>query len=119
TPVIEEARIAGLAWERLPEPRPQLTLEIYFPAGQEHIFYLGPHAPRLTPIEVDLLHSIWLQLSAEVAPLELHHHDHVHFALEALRDDLAAGDHQEALRRIRQHVQRVRTRSTVPADAVA
>ena len=48
-PVTEEARIAGLAWERLPEPRPQLTLEIYFPGGQEHIFYLGPHAPHLTP----------------------------------------------------------------------
>jgi amino acid transporter/nucleotide-binding universal stress UspA family protein len=119
TPVIEEARIAGLAWEHLPEPKPQLTLETYFPGGQEHIFYLGPHAPRLTPVEIDLLHSIWLQVSAEVAPLELHHHDVVHFALEALRDDLADGNRQEALRRIRQHVQRVRARSTVPADAVA
>jgi len=119
TPVTEEARMAGLAWERLPEPKPQLTLEIYFPTGQEHIFYLGPHAPRLTPVEVDLLHSIWLQVSAEVAPLELHHHDVVHFALEALRDDLLDGNRQEALRRIRQHVQRARTRSTVPADAVA
>jgi amino acid transporter len=119
TPVIEEARMAGLAWERLPEPKPQLSLEIYFPTGQEHIFYLGPHAPRLTPVEVDLLHSIWLQVSAEIAPLELHHHDVVHLALEALRDDLADGDHQETLRRIRQHVQRARARSTVPADAVA
>jgi len=119
TPVTEEARMAGLAWERLPEPKPQLTLEIYFPTGQEHIFYLGPHAPRLTPVEVDLLHSIWLQVSAEIAPLELHHHDVVHFALEALRDDLSDGNHQEALRRIRQHVQRVRARSTVPTDAVA
>jgi amino acid transporter/nucleotide-binding universal stress UspA family protein len=119
TPVIEEGRIAGVAWERLPDPKPQLTLEVYYPTGQEHIFYLGPHAPRLTPVEVDLLHSIWLQVSAEVAPLELHHHDVVHFALEVLRDDLAEGDHQEALRRIRQHVQRVRTRPTVPADAVA
>ena len=61
TPVIEEARIAGLAWERLPDPKPQLTLEVYFPTGQEHIFYLGPHAPRLTPKEIDLLHGIWLR----------------------------------------------------------
>ena len=30
-PVTEEARIAGLAWERLPDPKPQLTLEILFP----------------------------------------------------------------------------------------
>ena len=44
----DEARMAGLAWEALPEPRPNLTLEIYSPDGQEHVFYLGPHAPRLT-----------------------------------------------------------------------
>ena len=119
TPVIEEARIAGLAWERLPDPKPQLTLEVYFPTGQEHIFYLGPHAPRLTPKEIDLLHGIWLQVSAEVAPHELHHHDVVHFALEALRDDLADSGRQEAVRRLRQHVQRARGRSTVPSDAVA
>src|SRR5437588_4993308 len=48
-PANEEARIARLAWEHLPEPRPQLTLQIYFPGGQEHVFYLGPHAPHLTP----------------------------------------------------------------------
>ena len=70
-PVTEEARIAGLAWERLPQPKPQLTLEIYFPSGQEHVFYLGPHAPHLTPKEVDLLHSIWLELSSDVAPEEI------------------------------------------------
>src|SRR5437879_11243488 len=45
-PVTEEARIAGLAWERLPAPKPQLILQIYFPNGQEHVFYLGPHADR-------------------------------------------------------------------------
>ena len=61
TPVAEEARLAGLAWERLPDPKPQLTLEFYFPSGQEHIFYLGPHAPHLTPKEIDLLHGIWLE----------------------------------------------------------
>src|SRR5262249_43402072 len=67
-PAAEEARIAGLAWERLPDHKPQLTLEVHFPTGQEHIFYLGPHAPRLTPAEIDLLHRLWLDLSSEVAP---------------------------------------------------
>src|SRR5207247_6856252 len=75
TPVIEEARIAVLAWERLPDPKPQLTLEVYFQGGQEHIFYLGPHAPRLTRKEIDLLHGIWLDASRQIAPQELHHHD--------------------------------------------
>jgi len=119
TPVIEEARIAGLAWERLPDPKPQLSLEVYFPSGQEHIFYLGPHAPRLTPVEIDLLHRLWLQVSAEVAPLELHHHDVVHFALEALQSELADGNRQEAVRLLRTHVQRARTAGAPRADAVA
>src|SRR5262249_50795455 len=54
--VIEEARVAGLAWERLREQKPQLVLEIYSPNGQEHVFYLGPHAPHLTAKEIELLH---------------------------------------------------------------
>jgi hypothetical protein len=96
--VTEEARTAGLAWERLPDPKPQLMLEIIFPSGQEHIFYLGPHAPRLTAKEIDLLHSIWLELSSEVAPEEIHHYDVVHLALNELRQELADGQRQAGLR---------------------
>src|SRR5207245_2922932 len=88
SPVTEEARLAGLAWERLPDPKPQLTLGIYFPSGEEHVLYLGPHAPHLTQKEIDLLHSIWLELSQELTPEEIHHHDIVHFALGKLRQDL-------------------------------
>jgi amino acid transporter len=109
-PVTEEARTAGLAWERLPAPKPQLTLEILFPSGQEHIFYLGPHAPRLTPKEVDLLHSIWLELSNDVAPEEIHHHDVVHFALDELRQELNDHDREEVIRRIRLHLQEIKER---------
>lgn len=105
SPVPEEARVAGLAWERLPDPKPQLTLEIHFPTGQEHIFYLGPHSPRLTPKEIDLLHGIWLELSSELAPREIHHHDIVHFALEELQQKLHVANRTEALKRLRQHLQ--------------
>ena len=109
-PVAEEARIAGLAWERLPQPKPQLTLEIYFPSGQEHVFYLGPHAPHLTPKEVDLLHSIWLELSSDVAPEEIHHHDVVHFALNELQQELSNTEREEVLRRLRRHLQEIKDR---------
>ncbi len=109
-PVTEEAYLAGLAWERLSDPKPQLTLEIYFPSGQEHIFYLGPHAPHLTPKEIDLLHSLWLEISNEVAPEEIHHHDVVHFALEELREDLSNSRRQEVLHRLRHHLQEIKDR---------
>ena len=109
-PVTEEARIAGLSWERLSDPKPQLILEIYFPSGQEHVFYLGPHAPHLTPKETDLLHSIWLELSSDVAPEEIHHHDIVHFALEELQQELSNTEREEVLRRLRRHLQEIKDR---------
>jgi len=109
-PVTEEARIAGMAWEHLSDPKPQLTLQIYFPGGQEHVFYLGPHAPHLTPNEVDLLHSIWLELSSDVAPEEIHHHDVIHFALEELRQELSNAEREEVLRRLRQHLEEIKGR---------
>ncbi len=68
-----------------------MTLEIFTPSGQEQVFYLGPHAPRLTPKEIDLLHKIWLQLSDKLPGQEIHHHDIVHFALDEVERELANG----------------------------
>jgi amino acid transporter len=105
----EEARIAGLAWEALPAPKPQLTLEIHSPNSQEHIFYLGPHAPHLTPKEIDLLHSLWLEFSKDVAPEELHHRDVVHFALNELVRETHNSGREEVLERLREHLREIRT----------
>jgi amino acid transporter len=106
----EEARLAGLAWERLPQPKPRLILEIHSPGGQEWIRYLGPHSPRLTPKEIDLLHSIWLDFSNEVSPVELHHHDIVHFALTELEKEIDEGKRREVLERLREHLEEIQPR---------
>jgi amino acid transporter len=106
----EEARVAGLAWERLVDPKPQLTLVIYSPGGSEHIFYLGPHAPHLTAKEIDLLHGIWLQLSNDVAPEEIHHHDVIHFALEELKQEMNDYQRDGVVNRLRQHLQTIKER---------
>src|SRR5262245_28391395 len=104
TTFVEDARIAGLAWERLPDPKPQLALQFYFPSGQDKVFYLGPHAPHLTAKEIDLLHGIWLELSSEVAPDEIHHHDVVHFALEELQHRMKNSNRHGVISRLRQHL---------------
>ena len=109
-PVAEEARYAGLAWEKLPDPKPHLTLEIRTPDGQEEIIYLGPHAPRLTPKEIDLLHSLWLRFSTELAPEEVHHHDIVHFALNELTDEIAHGKDREVAGRLKDHLAEIKSR---------
>jgi hypothetical protein len=116
-PVTEQAREIGLAWERMPEPRPRLALEIFTPAGQEYIFYLGPHAPRLTPKEIDVLHKMWLKFSEKLAGEELHHHDIIHFALTELEREIAEGQGDEVLERLRQHLRDIQTRRlNPPAD---
>ena len=111
----EEARVAGLAWEHLPEPRPDIKLEIYTPDGKEYPFYLGPHAPHLTPKEIELLHGIWLELSDEVMPEELHHHDVVHFALEHLRAGISDGRRAEIVDGLKKHLAQAHQRR-VPND---
>jgi amino acid transporter len=108
--VAEDARLAGLAWERLPNPRPALTLEILSSGGQQDIFYLGPHAPHLTQTEIDLLHGIWLELSQEVAPQEVHHHDVVHMSLEDVRERLGGGERGVIVERLREHLQQIKER---------
>ena len=110
--VAEEARRVGLAWEHLEPPRPALTLEIYTATGQEFVSYFGRHEPHLTRKEIDLLHSIWLDCSTELAPEELHHHDIVHFALDKLQEELANSDgkREEVMTRLRQHLLAIKDR---------
>ena len=113
-PIAEQAREIGLSWERMAEPRPRVSLEIFTSSGQEQIFYLGPHAPRLTPKEIDLLHKVWLELSDKLPAEEIHHHDIVHFALAELDREIAGGQEDSVLKRLRDHLQEIQTRRLNP-----
>jgi amino acid transporter len=114
--VTDQAREIGLAWERMPEPRPSVTLEIFTPTGQEDVFYLGPHAPRLTPKEVDLLHKLWLELSEKLPTEEVHHHDVVHFALDEVEREIAQGQGADVVDRLREHLRGIQSRRLRPAN---
>lgn len=103
--VAEQAREIGLAWEKLPDPRPPFNLEIFQPGGQREFYLLGPHAPHLTSNEVNLIHQLWLRYSDLVSPEELHHHDVVHFALNELEREREEGRDQELIDRLRTHLQ--------------
>jgi hypothetical protein len=101
----EQALHFGDAWEKLPDPKPQFNLEIHQQNGDKLYKVLGPHAPNLTANEVNLIHRLWLRLNETVTPLELHHHDVVHFALEELQKDLEEGQEEKLLARLRAHVE--------------
>src|ERR1700674_1491918 len=100
----EQAREIGEAWEKLPDPKPQFNLEIHLPNGDKIYKVLGPHAPNLTANEVNLLHRLWLRFSEAVAPLEMHHHDVVHFALEEVQKEVEEGHEDEVVKRLRAHL---------------
>ncbi len=114
TTITDQAHDIGLAWERMPEPRPRVALELFTPSGQEQIFYLGPHAPRMTPKEIDLLHKIWLQLGERLPGKEIHHHDIVHFALTEVERELGNGESEDVLARLREHIADIQDRRQTP-----
>lgn len=84
----EQGKLSGDAWERLPQPRPRLTLEIHTPDGQVHEYRLGPHTPRLRPEDVSLLHKIWLEATSRPELASLHHYHIVRIALEKLQSEI-------------------------------
>jgi hypothetical protein len=110
----EQAREMGLAWERLPAPRPQINLEIYAPGGKQELFFLGPHAPHLTSNEVALVHRQWLHYSELVAPEELHHHDIVHFAMNEIDREREEGREAELLERLKRHIEENKVKRPPP-----
>src|SRR5438477_4723198 len=101
----EQARQIGEAWEKLGDAKPQFNLEIHLPNRDKLYKVLGPHAPNLTANEVNLLHRLWLRFSDAVAPLEMHHHDVVHFALEEVQKEMEEGHEDIVVSRLRQHLE--------------
>jgi hypothetical protein len=88
----EQAKAFGDAWEKLPAPRPQLSLEIQDEGtGKKMFFNLGPHPPRLWPEDMDLLHKLWLDLTNRGLGHKLHHRDVVSVALHELESKLSSG----------------------------
>jgi hypothetical protein len=104
-PTEEQARHIGDAWEKLGDPKPQFNLEIHLQNGDKVYKVLGPHAPNLTANEVNLIHRLWLRFNDTIAPLELHHHDVVHFALEEVQKELDDGQEEALMARLRAHVE--------------
>jgi amino acid transporter len=93
----EQAKLTGDAWERLPEPRPRLEMEVVFPDGQSSIYSLGPHTPRLRQQDLELLHKIWLEITSNPEYKGLHHYHVVALALRELERELKTGNREQVL----------------------
>ena len=100
----EQAKLTGDAWERLPEPRPRMTLEVCAPDGTIREFSLGPHAPRMRPQDVELMHQLWLSITADPKFAGAHHYHIVALALEELRRELSTEQRAELLQKLQEEM---------------
>ena len=104
----EQGKVVGHEWEKLPEPRPSLSLEIVLENQQDTMFFnLGPHPPRLWPEDVDLVHALWLELSAMGPGAKLRHRDVIGAALRRMASDLRKGRSGEVIEDVMREVQGV------------
>ncbi len=96
----EQAKLTGNAWERLPEPRPRLTLEVCAPDGTIREYALGPHSPRMRPQDVELMHQLWLNITADPKFAGAHHYHIVALALEELQRELSTEQRAQLLQKL-------------------
>jgi amino acid transporter len=102
----EQAKLTGDAWERLPEPRPRLILEVCAPDGTIREFALGPHAPRMRPQDVELMHRLWLNITTDPKYAGAHHYHIVALALEELQRELSTEQRAELLQKLQDEINR-------------
>ena len=80
----EQAFYMGQAWEALPEPKRQFNFCVVSADGDYKVFYIGPHAPSLSPEDVQLVHRLWLNMRRDPSASDLHHSDIITYALTRL-----------------------------------
>ena len=96
----QQAKLTGDAWERLPEPRPRLAMEIHSPSGSMREYALGPHTPRMRPQDLELMHKVWLDVTSDPRLAGAHHYHIVAVALEELRRELDSDERAEVLAKL-------------------
>jgi hypothetical protein len=72
------------------------------PSGEAKAFYIGPHAPKLSPDDVQLVHRLWVNMRRDPSVPDLHHSDIITYALTRLAGQYAR-EKQEILRDLRNY----------------
>jgi amino acid transporter len=85
----DQAFHMGQAWETLPNPKRQFNFFVISPDGDTKVFYIGPHAPSLSPDDVQLVHRLWLNMRRDPTTQDLHHSDIITYALTRLAGQYA------------------------------
>jgi amino acid transporter len=113
----EQGKLTGDAWERLPEPRPRLTLVVYEPDGSYNEYLLGPHTPRMRPQDIGLMHKVWLDVTKDSRFAGAHHYHIVALALEQLQKDLKGSERAELLDKLEKEIHESEDDNSPPSTA--
>ncbi|SPF43617.1 Amino acid transporter [Candidatus Sulfotelmatobacter kueseliae] len=100
----EQAKLTGDAWERLPEPRPRLALDVCGPDGSVREYALGPHTPRMRAQDVELMHKLWLDITTDPKYAAAHHYHIVALALEELQRELGTEQREQLLEKLQEEM---------------
>ena len=98
----DQAFHLGQAWEALPEPKRQFNYYVIGNTGETKVFYIGPHAPSLSPEDIQLVHRLWLNMRRDPSMQNLHHSDIINYALTNLAGQYAR-EKQDILRDLRNY----------------
>jgi hypothetical protein len=98
----DQAFHMGQAWEALSGPKRQFNFYVVDPSGESKVFYIGPHAPNLSPDDVQLVHRLWINMRRDPSVQDLHHSDIITYALTRLAGQYAR-EKQEILRDLRNY----------------
>jgi len=102
----EQGKLTGDAWERLPDPKPRMRLEVVAADGRKWEYILGPHTPRMRSQDLKLMHDIWLHVTRDREFSELHHYHVVAVALRELNERLHGPERQQALDDLKDEIDR-------------
>jgi hypothetical protein len=61
---------------------------------------LGPHAPRMRPQDLELMHKVWLDITTDPKYAGAHHYHVVALALEELEKELNSDKREEILQKL-------------------
>ncbi len=92
------------------------------PDGALMKFYLGAHAPTLSPAKIHQIHDLWLDMAHEPGLQTLHHKDVVTYALDRLEQELKGPARAELIAQIRQSLSQqegLTSRADEPVNEVA
>jgi hypothetical protein len=98
----DQAFHLGQAWEALDGTKRQFNYYVIGHDGETKVFYIGPHAPSLSPDDVQLVHRLWLNMRRDPSMQDLHHSDIITYSLTHLAGQYAR-EKQEILRDLRNY----------------